>query len=281
MSFTGGPAQRATSVKVIVLRRPDSCSVCGTRLEGGTRAEWDPTRRTVRCLSCRAGESVPQLDTPSAGGSAQREFQRRAEARERRIRARFPRIGGLLLALVDDPASTRVWAQGAAGERAVGAALDELRSLSVYSLHDRRVVTSDGRPSRANIDHLVVSATGVWVVDAKTHHGRLQVRRSGGLFGPRIEELYVGGRKRTALVEGVERQVESVRRVLGELDLNVPVGGVLCFVGTELPWLGETIPGIPLVGRRGLARLMRRPGRLTPDECASIAERLDRRFLPA
>jgi hypothetical protein len=267
-------------VSVIALRRPDTCSGCGRDLPPGIRAHWDAGTRTVRCLACGAASAVVDAP-PTAGGSAQREFERRTESRQRRVRARFPRIGGLLLALFDDPTSTKVWAQGAAGERTVGAKLDGLQSRGVHVLHDRRMVTSTGRTSRANIDHIVVSATGVWVVDAKTHRGTLRVRRSGGLFSPRVEELYIGGRRHTGLVDGLERQLDSVRTVLEESGVPVPVRGALCFVGTDLPWLDETIRGIPLVGPRGLAGLVTAAGSLTPEQRTALVERLERRFLPA
>lgn len=42
-----------------------------------------------------------------AGGSAQREYERRKDRRESRIREAHPRIGGLILALSDDPQSTK------------------------------------------------------------------------------------------------------------------------------------------------------------------------------
>jgi Nuclease-related domain len=69
--------------------------------------------------------------------------------------------------------------------------LEELAGEHVVALHDRRMRRPDGTPSRANIDHLAVTAAGVWVIDAKTHRGALEVRRLGGLFSPRIESLYI------------------------------------------------------------------------------------------
>ena len=216
-----------------------------------------------------------------AGGSAQREHDRRSQKREEAIRSRHPRLGGLILALTDDPVSTRVWAQGAHGERAVAAALAGLVGGDLIALHDRRSVRQDGRSSRGNIDHLLVTASGVWVVDAKTHRGTLEVRRSGGLFSPRVEKLYIGGRDQTSLLDGLAGQVDSVKRVLAAVNAEVPVRGALCFVGTELPWFGENIRGVPLVGRRGLTKLLRQPGDLTTEDRESVAHYLDRRFIPA
>jgi hypothetical protein len=182
------------------------------------------------------------------------------------------------LALYDQPATTRVWAQGARGERAVAAKLDELAGEHVTAFHDRVLLRPDGRRSRANIDHIAIAAGGVWVIDAKTHHGALQVRRSGGLLTPRVEKLYIAGRDKTSLLDGLARQVEAVSSRLSMVSTTVPVRGMLCFVGTRLPWFGETIRGVPLVGRRGLAKLLKRPGDLTDDDREAVADFLAGHF---
>ncbi len=43
-------------------------------------------------------------------------------------------------------------------------------------LHDRRIPGS-----RANIDHIAIATSGVWVIDAKRYKGKVQVSRP--LFG--------------------------------------------------------------------------------------------------
>jgi hypothetical protein len=295
---------RPQNEKVLTLRRPDTCVGCSASLQAGTRAVWDAASRTVRCLPCVERQSpprpeiaepepepTPQASEPApvsvvpppraAGASAQREYERRSQRREQRIRARHPRLGGLILALTNDPASTRVWAQGARGERAVASALEELIGEHIEVLHDRVMRRFDGRISSANIDHIAVAASGVWVIDAKTHHGALQVRRSGGLFGPRVERLYIAGRDKTALLEGLAKQLAAVTRELNAVGASIPVHGVLCFVGTELPWFGETIGEVPLVGRRGLAKLLKRAGEFVPEDRRAIAQFLATRFPPA
>ncbi|MBB2925494.1 nuclease-related domain-containing protein [Cellulomonas cellasea] len=213
-----------------------------------------------------------------AGASAQQEYERRAARREERVRARYPRLGGLILALVDEPAHTRVWAQGARGERAVAAKLDDLSPEHVEVLHDRSMRRPDGRLSKANIDHIVVAAIGVWVVDAKTHHGRLEVRRDGGILRARTERLFIAGRDKTSLLDGLARQVDAVRTQLEAVDAPVQVRGALCFVGTELPWFGENIGDVPLVGRRGLGKILKRDGDLTAEERTVVAAYLADRF---
>jgi hypothetical protein len=98
------------------------------------------------------------------------------------------------------------------------------------------------------------------------------------LFSPRIERLFIAGRDRTKLVDGIERQVEAVTSQLESHGATVLVCGALCFVGTELPWFGDTIRGVPLVGHRGLTKLLKRPGDLTRADREAIAAFLARRF---
>ncbi len=74
------------------------------------------------------------------------------------------------------------------------------------------------------------------------------------------QALYIAGRDRTSLVDGLLAQVAAVRAELHKVRANVPVRRVLCFVATELPWFGSSrIVDVPLVGRRRLGRLMKTP----------------------
>jgi hypothetical protein len=285
-------------MKVLSLRRPDACSGCAKPLAAGTKAAWDAAERRTYCLSCHKGPNTPSDPrTPSTtvavkvtpkqqqgggGVSAQREYDKRSARREQRIREQHPRLGGLILALSNEPTSTRVWAQGAAGERAVAAKLDALIGEHVAALHDRRLRRPDGSVSKANIDHIAVTPSGVWVIDAKTHQGSLEVRRSGGLFSPRVQALYINGRDQTGLVHGLLKQVDAVRRELSAVEATIAVQGALCFVGTELPWFGSSnIADVPLVGRRGLAKLLLRPGDVDTADREAVATFLNQRFPPA
>ncbi len=284
-------------MKVLALQRPDACSRCARPLAAGTKAAWDAAERRTYCLPCHKDPKTsadPRTLTPTVavevalgqqgrgGVSAQREYDKRSARREQQIRQQHPRLGGLLLALSREPTSTRVWAQGAAGERAVAAKLDALIGEHVAALHDRRLRRRDGTLSIANIDHIAVTPSGVWVIDAKTHQGPLEVRRSGGLFSPRVEALYINGRDQTRLVHGLLKQVDAVRRELSAVEASIAVHGALCFVGTELPWFGSSsIADVPLVGRRGLAKLLLRPGDVDTTDREAVAAFLDQRFPPA
>jgi hypothetical protein len=219
----------APDEKRMRLRYAGACRICGAALDARTEAIYERSLRTVRCLSCSPAPAP--VDPGTAGASARREHERRRARREERIRTRHPKLGGLILAVSDDPQSTTAWNTGAIGEERLGQRLDELASESVRVLHDRRIPGT-----RANIDHLAVTPSGVYVVDTKRYVGqRPSLRVSGGLLRPREEKLMVGSRDRTKLVDGVLKQVEVVRSIVRA---ELPVIGVLCFVDADWPLIG-------------------------------------------
>jgi hypothetical protein len=180
----------------------------------------------------------------------------------------------LLLAVTDDPSSTKVWATGAEGERAVAKRLDAIACDSVRVLHDRRI-----RGGSANIDHIAVCSTGVYVIDAKHYRDqRPEKRVEGGFLKPRQELLYLGGRNRSPLVEGVIKQVGLVERALaGEY---VRVTGVLCFVDADWPLLsdGFTVRGVEVMWPKRLPKVLTRPGPLSAERIADLQWRLHEAF---
>jgi hypothetical protein len=248
------------------LRYSGTCRLCGIALPAGQHGIYERESKAVRCVVCPGmaldspprPELEPEVDTEPesevelasevdlevdvAGGSARREYERRKTGREQRIRANHPKLGGLILALSDDPQSTRAWERGA----------ERLKDLpaDMRVLHDRRVPGS-----RANIDHIVVSSAGVWVIDAKRYKGkRPELRVEGGILRPRVESLRVGGRDQTKLVDGVTSQVERVAGAVADPD--VVVRGVLCFLEADWPLIGGdfTVRDIAVVWPRLLTK---------------------------
>ncbi|MGZ4709546.1 MAG: nuclease-related domain-containing protein [Acidimicrobiales bacterium] len=212
-----------------------------------------------------------------AGQSAQREFDRRHDAREKRVRTRHPRIGGALLALVPDEQSTQAWAQGAEGERRVGARLDALRSSGVVVLHDRRV---PGK--RTNIDHIAVAPSGIWVIDSKRYTGEIRRRDVGGWRRVDVR-LYVAGRDRSKLLEGVSRQAEVVRDVLGSEWPDVPIRPALCFIDGVWPTFGRPfeLDGVQVSWPKAMAKQVGQAGPCPRDLIERVAAKLDERLSPA
>lgn len=242
------------------LRYPGKCRLCGIELPAGSEAIWERADRTVRCLDCAVGAAgtepdpttacnIAVPDSGKAGSSARREYTKRSAKREVGLRARHPRIGALILAVTDEPQSTRAWERGAVGEERLGARLDTLAAGGVSVLHDRRIPGT-----RANIDHIAVTTSGVWVIDAKRYRGRPELRIEGGILRPRVERMFVGGRACTNLVDGILKQVDLVRAAAGQ----VPVRGALCFVEADWPLLGGsfTTRGIHALWPQRLTELL-------------------------
>lgn len=228
----------------------------------------------------RRTDDLPPATFSAAGASARREWERRSKAREARIRAQHPRIGGALLALAGEPEHHAAWRRGADGEERVAAVLERhAASHGVLLLHDRRLPGT-----RANIDHLAIGPGGVTVIDTKRYHGKVEIRRCGGLLSPRVERLFVAGRDRTSLVEGVRRQAAVVRDALHEAGATVAeVRPVLCWADPgELPGLGRAeVLGVPVLGPRRTARLTARPGPVRYDQVQLLRRLLAHLFPPA
>ncbi|WOQ17838.1 nuclease-related domain-containing protein [Raineyella sp. W15-4] len=141
-------------------------------------------------------------------------------------------------------------------------------------LHDRRIPGS-----RANIDHIIICPAGVFVVDAKRYQGkRPELRVEGGLLRPRVENLMVGGRDRTTLVDGVLKQQGLVRAAVPDDD--APVRGVLCFVDGDWPLIGGafTIRDVDVVWPKKLAGMLGASGPLDPPRIQSLQRRLASAF---
>lgn len=228
-------------------------------------------------LTAPTPEAPPELVLAHREGvpglSARREHERRKAARENRVRSRHPKIGGLILALSDEPQSTKAWAVGSVGEEKLGRRLDSLAGTLVRVLHDRGIPGS-----RANIDHIVICPTGIFIIDAKRYKGRPERRTEGGLFSPRVEKLFVGKRDRTKLVDGVLKQTDLVRDALGDPD--IPLKGVLCFVEADWPMFGGDfhIRRVHVSWPKRLAALLSRPGPLTESQIDQLQIRVSAAF---
>jgi hypothetical protein len=191
-------------------------------------------------------------DPGLAGASSRREYERRRENDEERLREQFGRLGGLAVALADERQTTRAWQTGARGEEKLAASLAGMPNVRL--LNDRRVAGT-----RGNIDHLVIGPAGVFVVDAKNYRGTICIRDVGGLLrsDPR---LYVGGRDCSRLALGLAWQVKAVVSALHAAGVWTlpPITPVLCFVDGDWPLLlpPSEYLGIRLEGTNSLRKLV-------------------------
>lgn len=223
------PEQAAAELRQASLARSARCHDCGRLMRSGTEALFASGDSPVLCMECVELDTVHTLGV--AGAGARREHEKRTTRHQTRVRTKHPRLGGLILALNDDPSHVRAWQTGAVGEESFGRALSGIASENLKVLHDRKVPRS-----AANIDHIAVTSKTVWLLDSKRYKGKVETR-SQGLFSRNPPNLFVGGRRRTNLITGVQRQVEVVQAVLAAFcethGLTVPVRGGLVFIDAE------------------------------------------------
>jgi len=260
----------------------------------GTPAWWDRTTRNVTCDSCYvqpidetlpkdpvavAQPDFPSRDSPvinkgNAGKSSLDEYQRRHDRREARIDAKFGRFAGIVKFLTDDPQSITAWAKGSVGERVLATSLEKNLGEQAIILSDRRVPKT-----RGNIDHMVIAPSGVWVVDAKNYSGLVEQRDVGGWFKTDLR-LYVGGRDRSKVLDGLAWQVAAVHSALE--GHNVTVSPAVCFTDAEWRLFSKPfiLRGVHVSGPNALARRITENPKLTSDEVLEIASRLSQSLPP-
>jgi hypothetical protein len=223
-----------------------------------------------------------------AGASARAEYERRQAKDEARRRALFGPLAPLapLARLLAGPRpSTQAWGRGAVGEERVGYWLDHAVGRHGVVLHDRAIPGG-----RANIDHIAVVASGIWVIDTKHYRGRLERRELGrGWFVPR-PRLVVAGRDQGRLVSASRRQQALVTEALLKDESGGGRGAgprslvraALCFTGVQVGLFARPfkLEGVLVTWPRPFARALRAPGPFGPAERRALAARLARAFPP-
>lgn len=148
------------------------------------------------------------------------------------------------------------WSKGAQGEETIGRKLEELsQGRGFITIHDRLIPGSV-----ANIDHIVVTSSKVFVIDAKNYADKIDF---GKLLAPYFGGkaiLKINGRNRNNLLEGVEKQVRIVEQLLAKAGIDIPVQGVLAFVKAkwEMAFFlrPKSVNGV-LLNSRGLHSIFR------------------------
>ena len=210
----------------------------------------------------------PHLVAGAAGESALRMYEQKHRHREKRIDQKWGKLAGVVKFMSDDPQSTKAWLKGSEGERRLAADLTKRVGDRAVLLHDRKIPRT-----RANIDHLAVAASGIWIIDAKNYKGKVEQRDVGGWLKTDCR-LYVNGRDHTKLVGGFARQINAVLEAIG--DAKVPVNAALCFVGSEWNLLAKPFQqgGVWVIWPKKLSEMIASPGPLTPGEVTQVAGHL-------
>lgn len=304
--------------RVMRLRYRGVCEACAAELPAGITAVYDRERRTVRCVECPTsgdnvattvlgGDDPGPAATPSegwagtAGGSAQRIYERRSardraqqearvaedRARRQQAKADHPILGRIASALVPkevvgpEPQHITAWKTGAEGEQRVGSRLDEWAAAGGgLVLHDRR------KPgSKANIDHVAVAPSGIYVIDAKRYEGKVETVNVGGWWSTDIR-LRVRGRDQTKLTVGVNDQVAAVASALAAAwprEVRPSVQGILCFIDSLWGWLARPfeVNDVMVAWPAATIDILNREGPWSPSDRADIAAALTQVLRPA
>jgi hypothetical protein len=217
--------------KLISAKRVSTCEICHQDFKVGTKIYWSKNGGVIRCQADIKAKNPKKTDG-QAGKSARTQFETKAtKRREERVEQLGKHLGAVANLMYGDGTKAEKWKKGAVGEEYIGKILDELAEKEdFFVLHDRAIPRSS-----ANIDHILITNRGVFVIDAKNYKGLVRIEQEGGILTPLIETLYVGNRKQTKLVEGVKKQVDIVKAILVKADINVPVFGALAFYDAEWP----------------------------------------------
>lgn len=160
------------------------------------------------------------------------------------------------------------WRRGAEGEELTAARLDELPPRRWAVWHDLRVPGS-----RANIDHLVVGRTGVWVIDTKTTRSPVRAGWRSVRMGERRLETDSTRWEAEVVADRLSTRLDdSVRR-------PVPVRPIVAVHGRGLRRRGGRAGGIRVVPAEELLRVVRRGRRrLTRSEARLVGDAVLRAF---
>ncbi|SDI96400.1 Nuclease-related domain-containing protein [Frankineae bacterium MT45] len=225
--------------------RRDTTCGCGTRMLTGEEAGWDRSAFVVRCLVCVADAEEAALDALFSDPTDAPGMQQWVAEHEQRLANRLAQ-----------------------------------HSDTLQVLNDRRILGS-----RSTIDHIVVGASGVFVVIAKSYaNAKVDVRRAGGLFVPVRSRLVVGTRDKTALISAMNRQVYAVRTALDQNDAfaDVPVQALLCIVDGVFPWIGTIdIDDVQVRNLNATLRIVQAAGEYDAPARSQLVRQLAKHLPPA
>jgi hypothetical protein len=132
----------------------------------------------------------------------------------------------------------RAWQRGATGERHTARLLDRLGRDGYVVFHDLAMPDSP-----ANLDHLVLGPSGVFVIDSKQWTGHVDQSADGLVW----HDHY----RLDRTLATIRWQAETLGRLLG-----VPVAPLVCVHGAHIQGGGLRAQGVAVVGATGLRRAL-------------------------
>ena len=165
-------------------------------------------------------------------------------------------------------ADTLAWRRGAHGEQRTARLLAPLERHGYQVFHDLAIPGS-----AANLDHLVVGPTGVFVIDSKRYRGHLHL--SAG-------RLWHGRRPLDRTLDTLWWEATQAAETLG-FGPDLHIYPVLCIHVARLPWLRELlVDGIPVLAAGALRPALQTTRQaLSPEQVELVAAHVHTSFQPA
>lgn len=162
------------------------------------------------------------------------------------------------------------WRRGAAAERRTGRHLSRLDPAYFHVSHDRALPGT----RRANLDHLVIGHTGVYVIISRRWPPLTRLRAA--------DRLRAGPRPLTGLIAMARHTARTVADHLGEeIGRDVDVTAVIAVHGTRMPRAGIVWDGVLLHRAHRVHRLIeRQPVVFTTAQVTMIAAAAERILPP-
>jgi hypothetical protein len=160
-------------------------------------------------------------------------------------------------------AEASAWRKGARGERRTARRLRRLARRGYVAFHDL------GMPgSLANIDHLLIGPSGVFVIDSKQYTGRIERTPDGHVWHNHYP---------------MDEQLQTVRAEAGSVEaiLGAPVIPLLCVHGASVQWGGLHAQGVAIVPAGQLGAALGADAVLSAEQVAVLAGAAQARLRPA
>jgi Nuclease-related domain len=243
---------------VVAMREPASVGRPGGSAQARWRrqraAEWATWTRTLPWRVAAA------LGIGAAGGFLGSLFV-----------ARFSLVLGVLAAVAvgwalrfQSSSDAIAWRRGAAGERRTARLLAPLERHGWVVLHDLALPGS-----RANLDHLVIGPSGVFVIDSKQYRGRLRLDALG--------KLWHGRYPLAPAVRAASWEADQAALVLPPP--GVAVVPIVAVHDVQVPWGKVVVDGVRVVSARRLPSMLGQlPVVLGPERVAWLADEARVRF---
>jgi hypothetical protein len=163
---------------------------------------------------------------------------------------------------------TLAWRRGANGERRTAHLLAPLERHGYRVFHDLAIPGS-----AANVDHLVVGPTGVFVIDSKRYQGHLHYAAG---------RLWHGQRPLDRTLDTLWWEATQVAETLG-FGPDLHIYPVLCMHVARLPWMRELlVDGIPVLAPSALRPALQVTRQaLSPEQVELVAAQVQASFQPA